>query len=113
MDGMLQRLSDLGHYQALQRFIAHSTWDTDAIWKQLRSQVSDRCGLLLIDYTRIPKQGRESAGVARQYCGTLGKIANCQVVVTTALRAKQAVWPRSMDSSCSRAVRRRAPWRPR
>ncbi len=97
MEGMLQRLSDPGQYQTLQHFITHSTWESDAIWEQLRSQVPDRRGLLLIDDTSIPKQGRESAGVARQYCGALGKIANCQVVVTTALRAKQAVWPLSME----------------
>ncbi|MGA1354814.1 MAG: transposase, partial [Candidatus Limnocylindrus sp.] len=104
MEGMLQRLSDPGQYQTLQHFITHSTWESDAIWEQLRSQVPDRRGLLLIDDTSIPKQGRESAGVARQYCGALGKIANCQVVVTTALRAKQAVWP--LEGDVARSSRR-------
>ena len=97
MEGMLQRLSDPGQYQTLQHFITHSTWSAETIWEQLRRQAPDRRGLLLIDDTSIPKQGRESAGVARQYCGALGKIANCQVVVTTALRAKKAVWPLSME----------------
>ncbi|HEX6810706.1 MAG TPA: IS701 family transposase [Planctomycetota bacterium] len=97
MEGMLQRLSDPGQYQTLQHFITHSTWRAEAIWEQLRAQTPDRRGLLLVDDTSIPKQGRESAGVAHQYCGALGKVANCQVIVTTALRAKRAVWPLSME----------------
>jgi len=97
MEGMLQRLSDPGQYQTLQHFITHSTWSADSIWVQLRDDAPDRRGLLLIDDTSLPKQGRDSAGVARQYCGALGKIANCQSIVTTALRSKRAVWPMSME----------------
>ena len=97
MEGMLQRLCDPGQYQTLQHFITHSTWDAGAIWQQLRDRAPDRRGLLLIDDTSIPKQGRESVGVARQYCGALGKIANCQAIVTTALRTKSAVWPMTME----------------
>jgi SRSO17 transposase len=97
MEGMLHRLCDPGQYQTLQHFITHSTWQADAIWQRLREQVPERRGLLLIDDTSIPKQGKESAGVARQYCGALGKVANCQVLVTTALRTKHAVWPLAME----------------
>jgi SRSO17 transposase len=97
MEGMLQRLCDPGQYQTLQHFITHSTWQADAIWQRLREQVPDRRGFLLVDDTSIPKQGKESAGVARQYCGALGKVANCQVIVTTALRSKHAVWPLAME----------------
>jgi len=97
MEGMLQRLNDPGQYQTLQHFITHSTWDAGAIWHALRARAPDRRGMLLIDDTSIPKQGRESAGVARQYCGALGKIANCQAIVTTALRSKCAVWPMTME----------------
>lgn len=97
MEGMLRRISDPGQYQSLQHFISHSTWRADGIFEQLRVQAPDRRGFLLVDDTSIPKQGRESAGVARQYCGALGKVANCQVIVTTALRTKRAVWPLSME----------------
>jgi SRSO17 transposase len=97
MEGMLERLSNPGQYQTLQHFITHSTWPAAAVWDQLRAQVPDRRGFLLVDDTSIPKQGKESVGVARQYCGALGKVANCQVIVTTALRCKNAVWPLAME----------------
>jgi SRSO17 transposase len=97
MEGMWRRLVDPGQYQTLQHFITHSTWRADAVWKQMREKAPERRGFLLVDDTSIPKQGTESAGVARQYCGALGKVANCQVIVTTALRTKSAVWPLSME----------------
>lgn len=97
MEGMLQRLCDPGQYQTLQHFITHSTWDAARVWEELRTRTPERRGHLLIDDTSIPKQGRESVGVARQYCGALGKIANCQAIVTTALRTKGAVWPMTME----------------
>lgn len=91
------RLSDAGAYQGLQHFITHSPWEPGRMWRQLRAGLPVRRGLLLVDETSFPKQGRQSVGVARQYCGALGKTANCQVAVSTVLVADGLSWPTSME----------------
>jgi SRSO17 transposase len=71
--------------ERLQHLLTDATWDPQALDKQrVQSLVaqSPPQGLLVLDDTGLPKQGRGSVGVARQYSGTLGKVANCQVVVT-------------------------------
>jgi SRSO17 transposase len=85
MEAMLARVTDPGSYQAFQHFITDAPWSADAVWRRLRAVVPEREGLLIFDGTSFPKQGPHSVGVARQYCGALGKIANCQVAVTAAL----------------------------
>ena len=85
MEAMWARLSDPGTYQAFQHFITHAPWEADAVWMRLREVVPDRTGVLILDGTSFPKQGPASVGVARQYCGARGKIANCQTAVTVAL----------------------------
>lgn len=97
MQAMHGRLSDPGEYQALQHFITHSPWDAQRVWAHLRTVVPARTGILAIDDTGFPKQGRHSVGVQRQYCGALGKIGNCQVAVSSALIADGRTWPLAFD----------------
>jgi len=92
MEAMWARLSDRGTYQAFQHFITHAPWDAEAVWKQLRVVVPERTGVLILDGTSFPKQGTASVGVARQYCGARGKIANCQTAVTVALWTGARAW---------------------
>ena len=92
MSAMLARVSEPGSYQAFQHFITDAPWDADGLWQQLRAAVPARAGALILDGTSFPKQGPHSVGVARQYCGALGKIANCQVAVTAALWTGAQAW---------------------
>lgn len=92
MQAMLTRVAHPGEYQALQHFITHARWDARRVWTQLLAQIPDRRGVLVLDDTGLPKQGRHSVGVGRQYSGTLGKIGNCQVTVTAALWTGARAW---------------------
>lgn len=97
MQAMHGRLSDPGSYQALQHFITDSPWEAEPLWTRLRDVVPVRTGILAVDDTSFPKQGTHSVGVKRQYCGALGKIANCQVAVSTVLLDDQLAWPLSFE----------------
>ena len=97
MEGMVTRLAESVDYQAFQHFITHSTWEVAPLWERLRSRIPERVGLFIIDDTSVPKQGRHSVGVGRQYCGALGKVANCQVFVSSVLRTKTGTWPFAME----------------
>ena len=97
MQAMHGRLSDPGSYEALQHFITDSPWAAEPMWTQLRALVPVRRGVLALDDTSFPKQGTHSVGVKRQYCGALGKIANCQVAVSTVLLDDQLAWPLTFE----------------
>lgn len=75
-----------GNVQALQQFISLGAWDDAAVLQTHRLLVADTLGdadsgVLIIDGCDFPKQGTHSVGVARQWCGALGKVANCQASV--------------------------------
>jgi SRSO17 transposase len=72
--------------QSIQHFISNSLWDEQGLIYQIQDDVADLIGdkengSLQLDESGFPKQGENSAGVKRQYCGKLGKIDNCQVGV--------------------------------
>lgn len=74
--------------QALRQFVNQSPWAWAPVQEALTTQVMDRLlpeAVLLLDETSFPKQGTHSVGVGRQYCGALGKTANCQVAVSVHL----------------------------
>jgi SRSO17 transposase len=68
-----------------QRVLSHVLWDEEAARDLCRDHAVERLGardaVLVVDETAFVKKGEHSAGVARQYCGTLGKVENCQVGV--------------------------------
>jgi SRSO17 transposase len=92
MQAMLARVTDPTAYQTFHHFITHAPWKTDRVWRVLLAQLPARGGIVLLDDTGFPKKGKHSVGVVAQYCGTLGKTANCQVAVTAALWAQGRAW---------------------
>jgi SRSO17 transposase len=86
-------------HQSLHHFIAKADWSNDAVLAAVRARVLpiiERHGAiraLIIDDTGIPKKGKHSVGVARQYCGQLGKQDNCQVVVSLSVANDHASLP--------------------
>jgi SRSO17 transposase len=97
MQAMHGRLSDPVSYQALQHFITDSPWEAAPVWAHLRAAVPVRAGVLALDDTSFPKQGKHSVGVKRQYCGALGKVAHCQVAVSTVLVGEALAWPLTFE----------------
>src|SRR3712207_2558410 len=78
-----------GDTEQLHHFLGGSPWATGPLEAVLAREADRLVGgpdaVLVVDDTALPKQGRHSVGVARQYCGALGKRANCQVLVSLTL----------------------------
>src|SRR6266851_2006794 len=74
--------------RSLQRLLTEAPWETapviDALQAYLAPRLSTPDGVFVLDESGFPKKGTKSAGVARQYCGTLGKVGNCQLGVFVA-----------------------------
>ena len=87
-------------HQRLHHFVADAPWPDEAVLRAVRDYVlgqvvprAKRPEALLIEDTGFPKQGTHSVGVARQYCGQLGKQDNCQVAVSVSLANEQYSLP--------------------
>ena len=85
-------------HQSLHHFVADANWSDEQMLLRVCQWVVpqmdfDDGGWWIIDDTGFPKQGRHSVGVARQYCGMLGKQDNCQVAVSVSLACAAASLP--------------------
>jgi SRSO17 transposase len=82
-----------GNIRAMQQFIGEGAWDDGAILaahqRLVAQTLGEPDGVLIVDGSEFPKKGEASVGVARQYCGALGKIANCQAGVFVAYASQQ------------------------
>jgi SRSO17 transposase len=82
--------------QALHQFVGQSPWAVEEVQRRLAHKVVDLLSepeVRIVDETALPKAGKYSVGVVRQYCGTLGKVANCQVVVSLHWSSAEASCP--------------------
>jgi SRSO17 transposase len=85
-------------HQALHHFVAKAQWSDSQMLRRVSQWVVPKMDLSaqafwIIDDTGFPKKGKHSVGVARQYCGVLGKQDNCQVAVSISLANAQASMP--------------------
>lgn len=92
---MAGRVAD-GDEQCLQQFLNQSPWEwepmREVVAKKMTAVLGER-GCWIVDDTGFPKQGSHSVGVARQYCGTLGKRGNCQVGVSISYATSKGAMP--------------------
>ncbi len=107
--------------QQLNNLLTGMSWDEDKLnedrVKAMLRLGSEGDGVLILDDTGFAKQGKSSVGVARQYCGTLGKISNCQVTVNCHYAERTLGWPvatrlylpREWAESASRRAKAKVP----
>lgn len=93
MEPIALSLMGTSRVKALQRFINAGVWDVEDLARRHREEaaktLADPVGVISVDGCDFPKKGKESVGVARQYCGRLGKVDNCQAGVFLAYASPQ------------------------
>src|SRR5438132_6724736 len=80
----------------MQQFVVQSHWEVEEVQRRLALRMAETLSepeVWIIDETSFPKAGKASVGVTRQYCGALGKIANCQVAVSLHWSTAEASCP--------------------
>jgi SRSO17 transposase len=84
---------DGGNIQAMQQFIGQGQWQDEKLlhkhWQLVDETLGEDDAVYVVDESGIPKKGEYSVGVARQWCGVLGKVENCQVGVFGAYVSRQ------------------------
>lgn len=99
----------------VRRFISESPWEHEAVQNHINHQIPETitspAAMLIVDDVDILKQGHHSVGVKRQYAGSVGKVASCQVGVDLvaaipglARNADQITWPLGLEFICSRLI---------
>ena len=82
-----------GKVRAMPRLVSDALWDEDAMLETyhplVQEEMGEADGVGMVDETGFPKKGQDSVGVARQYCGSLGTVDNCQVGVCAAYASRQ------------------------
>ena len=106
MDGdrkSVEPLSEKVHAseRGMQRLLTEVKWNHDGAFceyrRQMLAETDDPQGVLLIDDTAFPKKGNHSVCVTRQYCGSRGKVDNCQVGVSMTYVGQGFAWPYAME----------------
>jgi SRSO17 transposase len=96
IEPLSRRVPD-GDEQRLQQFVNQSPWEPTPILAAYRARMAGAFaaddGVIVVDDTGFPKQGKHSVGVARQYSGTLGKRANCQVATSLHYASRLGDYP--------------------
>lgn len=107
--------------EQIHNFVATSCWNPAPVEEVLCRKVDEMLGgddaYLIVDDTSLPKKGTESVGVAHQYCGALGKQANCQSLVSLTLArddipapvALRLYLPKSWTEDAARCARAKVP----